>query len=176
MNVQRLFPCALLALLFCAPSLPARDRGEVFIVPLRSFEEVPAVSSNARGMLKARIDQSAGTITYELRYEGLQGDIRQAHIHFGQRGVNGGVSVFLCKTATNPDPTGLAPDCAASPAVVSGVLTSANVIGPAGQGIAATEFAELVRAIRSGVAYVNVHSSVFPGGEVRGQMRGHGDH
>jgi hypothetical protein len=40
----------------------------------------------------------------------------------------------------------------------------------AGQGIAAGDFAELVRAIRAGKAYVNVHSSVFPGGEIRGQL------
>lgn len=96
--------------------------------------------------------------------------MRQAHIHFGQHGVNGGVSVFLCQTATNADPTGLAPTCPASGSV-SGLLHTANVIGPAAQGLSAGEFAELVAAIRAGVAYVNVHSSTFPGGEVRGQFR-----
>jgi hypothetical protein len=163
-----------IASLSSAFSVAARD--EIVIMPLRGFEEVPAVSSAARGFFKARINESAGTITYELRYEALQGDIRQAHIHFGQRGVNGGVSVYLCQTATNVDPTGLAPACGPAPATVTGTLTSANIIGPAGQGIAATEFAELLRAIRAGVAYVNVHSSVFPGGEVRGQARGSGHH
>jgi hypothetical protein len=53
---------------------------------------------------------------------------------------------------------------------VSGVLTQANMIGPAGQGIEPAEFAEIVAAIRAGVAYVNVHSSVFLGGEIRGQL------
>ena len=53
---------------------------------------------------------------------------------------------------------------------MSGVLTANNVIGPAGQGISAGEFAELVRAIRHGVAYVNVHTATFPSGEVRGQL------
>lgn len=81
--------------------------------------------------------------------------------------------VFLCQSATHPDPTGLAPMCGPAPARVSAVLTAANVVGPAGQGVAAGEFAELVRAIRAGAAYVNVHSSTFPGGEVRGQL-GHG--
>jgi CHRD domain len=175
MNVHALLPCALLcAALHAAPAV-ARD--DVVFVPLRSYQEVPAVSSAARGFFKARIREGAGTIAYELSYEGLQGDIRQAHIHFGQRSVNGGISVYLCQTATNPDPTGLAPVCGASPATVTGTLTAANVIGPAGQGIAASEFAELVRAIRAGVAYINVHSSAFPGGEIRGQMRGFGhDH
>jgi hypothetical protein len=45
-----------------------------------------------------------------------------------------------------------------------------HVIGPAGQGIAAGEFAEIVRAIRAGRAYANVHSTKFPGGEIRGQI------
>jgi CHRD domain len=175
MNVHAALPCVLL--LGALSAAPAVARDDIVFVPLRSYQEVPAVSSAARGFFKARLRDGAGTIAYELSYEGLQGDIRQAHIHFGQHSVNGGISVYLCQTATNPDPTGLAPTCGASPATVTGTLTAANVIGPAGQGIAATEFAELVRAIRAGVAYVNVHSSVFPGGEVRGQMRSFGhDH
>lgn len=136
---------------------------------LRGYEEVPSVSSPARGQFSARIDEAAGTIDYELQYAGLQGEIRQAHIHFGQRGVNGGVSVFLCQTAVNADPSGLSPACPQS-GRVAGVLRAANVLGPAGQGIAAGEFAELVAALRAGAAYVNVHSSVFPAGELRGQF------
>ena len=161
----------LAALVLCA--VPALALAETVIVPLRSFEEVPSVSSPAQGRFRADINENAGTIDYQLSYSGLQGEVRQAHIHFGQRGVNGGVSVFLCQTATNPDPTGLAPTCPQS-GEVSGSLQAANVVGPGGQGIAAGEFAELVAAIRAGVAYINVHSSTFPAGEVRGQARGFG--
>jgi hypothetical protein len=53
---------------------------------------------------------------------------------------------------------------------VTGTLTPANVVGPTGQGIAAGEFAEVIRAIRKGSAYANVHSTKFPGGEIRGQI------
>ncbi len=174
MNAYALLPCVLIC---SALSAPAVARDDIVFVPLRSYEEVPAVSSTAHGSFKARIREASGTIEYELSYQGLQGDIRQSHIHFGQRSVNGGISVFLCQTPTNVDPTGLAPPCGASPATVTGTLTAANIIGPAGQGIAATEFAELVKAIRAGLAYVNVHSSLFPGGEIRGQARGSGhDH
>jgi hypothetical protein len=50
------------------------------------------------------------------------------------------------------------------------------VIGPTGQGIAPGEYGELLRAIRSGVTYANVHSSKHPGGEIRAQLeRGHRD-
>lgn len=169
MNLSTLLPRALLVGALCA--VPLLARGETVIVPLRGYEEVPSVSTAARGQFRAFIDDRAGQIRYQLSYDALQGEIRQAHIHFGQRGVNGGISVFLCQTASNPDPTGLSPACAPAPATVSGTLTAANVVGPAGQGIAATEFAELVAAMRAGVAYVNVHSSLFPAGEVRGQTR-----
>ncbi|WP_190285800.1 CHRD domain-containing protein [Montanilutibacter psychrotolerans] len=149
--------------------LPTPSAAETVYVQLRSTEEVPSISSTARGAFSARISNGGGQLTYVLRYSGLQSEARQAHIHFGQRGVNGGVSVFLCQTAANPDPAGLAPTCPASGSV-SGLLTSSNVIGPAGQGLSPGEFAELVAAIRAGVAYVNVHSTTFPGGELRGQL------
>ena len=49
--------------------------------------------------------------------------------------------------------------------------------GAAGQGLAAGEFNELVRAIRAGATYVNVHTTGYPGGEIRAQLEGnkHGD-
>jgi hypothetical protein len=151
---------------------PLAASAETVRLRLIPYEEVPAISSQARGMFTADIDSRAGQIAYELEYSGLTGDVRQSHIHVGQRGVNGGISVFLCQTGTNPDPTGLAPVCPAS-GTVTGVLTMANVVGPEGQGISAGEFAELLAAMRAGVAYVNVHSSTFPGGEVRGQFDAH---
>lgn len=158
------------SLLGLSAGATAHDENEQVSLKLMSYQEVPAVSSAASGNFKARIDEAAGTIAYELSYEGLEGAVRQAHIHFGQRSVNGGISVFLCQTTFNPDPTGLAPACVLSGSV-SGTITAANVVGPSGQGIAAQEFAELVKAIRAGVAYVNVHSTKFPGGEIRAQFR-----
>lgn len=150
-----------------AVSVAAHDRNKSFRVAtvLKSIEEVPAVSSAATGFFKATIDVENETITYELSYDGIASPA-QAHIHLGQTSVNGGVSAFLCSNTGTPG----AQACPASPAVVAGTLTAADVIGPAGQGLAAGEFAELVAAIRKGVTYVNVHSALFPGGEIRGQL------
>ena len=53
---------------------------------------------------------------------------------------------------------------------MTGTVVPADVIGPAGQGIAAGEFDELVAAIRAGRTYANVHSTKFPPGEIRGQI------
>lgn len=137
---------------------------------LRGFQEVPAVSSVASGRFRATLDAASGTLSYELSYSGLEGTVTMSHIHFGQHGVNGGIMVWLCQTATNPSPIASTPVCPQSGSV-SGVVSSADVVGPAGQGIAAAEFAEMLAAIRGGVAYANVHSSKFPGGEIRGQLR-----
>jgi CHRD domain len=160
--------------LVIAASVTAHDREQRFRVAtvLKSFEEVPAISSAASGFFKATIDVENETISYELSYEGVANPT-QAHIHLGQSAVNGNVSVFLCSnTGTPPGAT----PCPASPAVVTGTLTAANILGPSGQGIAPGEFAELAAAIRKGVTYVNVHSEQFTGGEIRGQLDRHDRH
>jgi hypothetical protein len=128
------------------------------------------VSSTASGAFEATIDDSADTIEYTLSFQDLEGTVTQSHIHFGQRSVNGGISAWLCETATNPSPSASTPACPAPGGTVSGTITPLEVVGPAGQGIAAGEFEELVAAIRAGRAYANVHSSKFPGGELRAQL------
>ena len=166
--LPRVAAIAGIALLGCAGSVLAH--ADELETKLKGYQEVPAVSSAASGRFKAVIDKASNTIRYEVSYSGLEGDVRQSHIHFGQRGVTGGVSIWLCQTATNPSPIATTPHCPQS-GTVTGVVSAAEVVGPAGQGIAATEFAEIVAAIRAGVAYVNVHSSKFPTGEIRGQLR-----
>jgi hypothetical protein len=136
---------------------------------LSSFQEVPSVSSSASGTFRAKIDEAAETISWELSYTGISTAVQQAHIHFGQSGVNGGVSAFLCTNLGNGPVGTLA--CPQGGGDLSGVITPTSVVGPGVQGITAGEFAELVAAIRSGVAYANVHSAAFPGGEIRAQIK-----
>jgi hypothetical protein len=138
-----------------------------FKAKLDGYKEVPAVSSNGSGLLRIMIDDDAQTITYELSYGGLNAPAIAAHIHFGQKSVNGGVSAFLCSGGDKP----ACPAGTGAKESVSGVIDAADVIGPAAQGIAAGEFDELVRAIRAGVTYGNVHTTAHPGGEIRNQLR-----
>ena len=95
--------------------------------------------------------------------------VTQAHIHIGQKGVNGGISVFLCSNLD--DPSAGTQACPAGDAEITGTITAASVIGPTTQGIAAGQFDAFLAAARAGVAYVNVHSVTFPGGEIRGQIK-----
>ena len=133
------------------------------------LEAAPAaISTTASGSFEARIEDSS--IEYTLTYSGLEGTVTQAHIHFGQRGVSGGISAWLCGTGAAPGPTGT-PTCPGpNGGTISDAIGPADVIGPSGQGIAAGEFGELIAAIRSGRAYANVHSSKFGPGEIRGQI------
>ena len=105
--------------------------------------------------------------TSRLSFRDTTGTVTQAHIHLGRTAVNGGIIAFLCSNL--PDPPAGTPACPAE-GEVTGTITPAGIIGPSGEGIAAGEFDELVTAIRAGAAYVNVHTTTFPGGEIRGQI------
>jgi hypothetical protein len=152
-------------------------QAETIHATLTGIEEVPVVSTLARGEFRATINRGDQSIDFELRYSGLQGTVQQGHLHVAQPSVNGSIVVWLCETATPfLDPTGLAEPCQpgqATEAVIKGTITSANVItgSMAGQQLTAGDLAEVIRAMRAGAVYVNVHTNLSPGGEIRGQIR-----
>lgn len=143
---------------------------------LNGYEETPsAVSTTGNGTFNARISNDESRIDWELSYADLEGAVQQAHIHFGQKSVTGPISVFLCTNLGN-GPAGTQP-CPAPPATISGTIVAADVTSLAAErGIAAGELEELIRAIRAGATYVNVHSTRWPGGEIRSQINGNSGH
>ena len=172
---RRIFLASLMLLITAAVVLPNGIK-EIKAL-LIGYEEVPAVSTGAGGELRARISNDETSISYQLSYSDLEGNVTQSHIHLGQPGVNGGISVWLCSNlASPPTPPGVQP-CPPPPATITGTLTAADVVGPAGQGIDPGQFSELIQAIRARSTYVNIHSTKWPGGEVRSQIDpGKGDH
>ena len=164
---------AALALTAAGPS--GHDDERRLRADLTGYEEVPSVSTLATGEFLARISRDEQSIEYVLRYRGLQGVVTQSHIHIAQLSVNGSIVIWLCQTDTNKDPTNLSGQCPAgkeTDAVVTGKITSANVIAGsmAPQQLTAGDLAEVIRAIRAGAAYANVHTDLSPGGEIRGQI------
>jgi CHRD domain len=142
---------------------------------LTGYEEVPAISTTGNGSFKAKIDRNGQQISYRLSYAELEGTVTQAHIHIGQRAVNGKIAAFLCSNLPSPPPG--TPACPAAPGTVEGTIEAADVLDTttpppetAGQGIEAGAFGELVDAIRAGVTYANVHTTKWPGGEIRAQL------
>ena len=145
------------------------DRGDLLRAQLISFNQVPSVLTKSAGSFLARINED-GTISFALSYANMTSQVVQAHIHFGASKTNGGVMVFLCG--------GAKPACPAS-GTITGTLTAADVsVLPATngdsvipQGIQPGDLAGLLDAIRSGNSYVNVHTTIFPNGEIRGQVQ-----
>lgn len=168
MSSQR-FRLALVALaVMMTPGLLlAVDSGGKLSTKLRPIEEVPALSSLVGGVFNATISDDNTHISYTFSYKLVTPT--QAHIHFAQAGVNGGIMIFLCSNLGN-GPAGTQA-CPAAPAVISGTIEADDVIGgAAAQGIAVGNFAAALKAMRAGVAYVNLHSPTYPGGEGRGQL------
>ena len=165
-----------------AAAATAGDRSGDFKTNMTGYEEVPALSTPGNGHVDVKVAKDGESLQFELRYRALETAVTQSHIHFGQKAVNGGIVIFFCSNLGN-GPAGT-PPCPVLPAgetaTVTGTRTAADMFGgAAGQGIAPGEFEELVRALRAGVAYANVHTDGHPGGEIRGQFdregRGHDD-
>ena len=154
---------------------------------LRGFlvgtQEVPVVMTSGHGTFDATISKDETSISYELTYEDMQSTVTQAHIHLGQPNVNGGIVVWLCgnPSATITPPAGTQ-TCPPS-GTITGTILAANVNGPPAQGVTSGEIGQLIEAIRDGNTYVNVHTVVSPGGEIRSQIEpgngkdhNHGNH
>ncbi len=128
---------------------------------LTGFQQVPSILTTGTGTFHATL--GASSLTFTLSYSNLSGSATGAHIHFAQRGVNGAIFVFFCG--------GPKPACpAGTSGTLMGTITAADVAAVPAQGITAGSFADLVRILRSGDAYVNVHTANFPGGEIRAQV------
>src|SRR5437899_5795461 len=174
----RLLPLLFILPLVAVPAMAGDDDhdGRHLHAQLIGFQEVPAVSTVASGDLKATIARDEQSIEYELTYSGLQGTVQQAHIHVAQRSVNGSIVIWLCGTAGFAGPAGT-PTCPQSGTVGPRTVAAADVVAGsiASQQLAAGEFNEVIRAIRAGVAYANVHTNLSTGGEIRGQIRANDD-
>jgi len=157
---------AILAVAVAGFASVASGHGEKqsFKATLGGFQEVPAVSTTGTGEFRMRVGSDGTTLEYELTYSGLTGTASAAHIHFGQKGVDGDVAAFLCGGGDKPA-------CPTPEGTVTGVIDTADVVGPADQGIDPGEFEELLHAVRHRLTYVNVHTLEFPDGEIRGQVK-----
>ena len=135
---------------------PAVDEATMFSAWLSCDEALFAVETDAIGRFRARLND-AGT---ELEYQVLVGRIRgvtAAHIHCAPFGEGGAVGVTLFDGGPVD--------------IRNGVLAAGSIASPdVGNGCGWESFDDVLAGLRSGDTYVNVHTEVWPGGEIRGQI------
>jgi hypothetical protein len=129
------------------------------------------IITDGTGTLTATINDDA-TITYTLTYSNLSTPVTQAHIHIGATKITGGISIFFCTNLGNgPAGTPACPNNATNSGTVTHTVSAADVVGPTGQGVGVGDLRNALRAIASGVAYANIHTTAHPAGEIRGQIK-----
>ncbi len=123
---------------------------------LDGAQEVPAVNTQATGLVSIQVTDT-GQIKFKLTVGNIQ-DVTAAHIHVGDRGVNGGVAATLFAPQTPVD-------VGAQRTLVRGTLDDGDILAPGGGSVAA-----LLTQLRASNGYVNIHTTGNPTGELRGQI------
>ena len=131
-----------------------------FTAHLSGGNEVPANDSPGQGQVIFRLNEDGTEMYYKLIVANIE-NVRAAHIHCAAEGVNGPVVVPLYGAPTTGVYNGI---------LAEGIITDANVNGLTCIG-GEKSLDAVVELIRSGNAYVNVHTTLLPGGEIRGQVR-----
>ena len=107
-----------------------------FKAVMSAGQEVPFVSSDAKGTFRAELSDDGTSFSYTLDYEGFEGTVTQSHIHIAQPFASGGISVWLCKTAAVTPPAAVPADtpiCGAPGGdgpEAEGTISAEDVIGP----------------------------------------------
>ena len=160
-NVGFLAITALAVSMLAAPA--AHSQTERFSASLSGAPEVPPINTAGTGNFEMTIQP--GAINFSLSFADLSSTLTVAHLHFAPSKVAGGVMIFLCGGGNQPA-------CpAATSGTITGTITAANVTGPGGQGITAGDLDSALAAVRDNLSYANMHTTIFPGGEIRGQVR-----
>jgi hypothetical protein len=154
----------------------ASPHTEQFHAVFSGFNEVGALNAESgailsagRATLELKLDRVNQTLSFVLNYSDLSTPVTQAHIHFGKKHMAGEVMVFFCSNLTSA-PAGTQP-CPANGGTVTGTISAVNVLAIAGQNVPAGDFQALIDALESDTAYANIHTTSFPAGEIRGQVR-----
>jgi hypothetical protein len=167
--MKKLLACALVAL--AAASLPAGAQVMTFTGSFSGDQENPPTPSLGTGSVTVTMDTLAHTLFIDASFAGLSSPTTAAHIHccLVEPAVNVGVATTL-------------PSFPGFPAGVTGgsytntfdtTLAStfnAGFITNFGGGTVAGAEAALFAGLFAGDAYFNIHTSAFPGGEIRANL------
>ena len=126
-------------------------------------ETTPGATEATQGQGQAtfKLSDDGKSISYKLNVANIE-NVTQAHIHNAAAGSNGGIVVWLDPSAP---PAQLSPG-RSDGTLNEGTITKANLVGT----MAGKELSVLLAEIVAGRTYVNVHTTQFPPGEIRGQI------
>jgi len=170
MNLRSTFILTAVALMAVATPTTFTARAvhddTTFRARLSGFGEVPPKLVNGNGRFTGTLSEDGTSISWTLKWTGLSGPAGAAHIHFGQAQVNGGVFVFFCGGGGRP----ACPDGPDHSGEVTGTWTATDILPVAAQNLTAGDFAGVLRILRAHEGYANIHTTLFPAGEIRGQV------
>ena len=162
-----------LALIFSAsmliPLSSAAATVTVFNATLDGLQEVPANASPGTGFAIVTIDDAALTMQVQAFFSGLIGNTTASHIHCcAPVGSNAGIATQTPSFFNFP----LGVQSGAMNQTFDMTLASSYRAGfiTANGGTTASAFVALTTGMAAGNAYFNIHTVVYPGGEIRGQL------
>lgn len=151
----------IVAFLFLFIPLIAASGAATFHANLSGKNQSPAIDTPAHGRATFTLGKSGRTLSYRLYVTDIE-NVSMAHIHIGGPGKEGPVAVWLYPS----HPPAQVKKGKFTGNLASGVITASKLQGP----LKGKTIADLVQEIKSGDAYVNVHTVQHPAGEIRGQI------
>lgn len=132
-----------------------KSRDNNFTTSLKGHHEVPAVPTKATGQVIVKISKDENFVYYKLIVSNLE-NVFAAHFHMGVEGENGSVVAFLF-AGNVAEQNGI---------LAEGIITAEDLIGP----LEGRSLEEFIKQIEVGGIYVNVHTTKYPSGAIRGQL------
>jgi hypothetical protein len=139
-------------------SAQAQAQTYTFTADLSGGNEVPPVTTGAGGTATITLNATAGTVSWVIDVYNLPSGVTAGHIHAGADNVAGPVVINFNPTANQSNDFR-----------ISGTANLTDLTARAAQGINSPQ--DFIQMMLNEDAYVNVHSQVNPGGEIRGQLR-----
>jgi len=143
--------------IFLTASL-GRAASDAFKAKLSGSEVMPAVMTKATGDAEFKLSKDGKEITYILNVKDIE-NVSAAHIHAGKKGESGAPVAPLFM---GPKKEG-----EFSGELAKGTITDKDLVGK----LAGKTMGDLIKLMKEGGAYVNVHTAKNPAGEIRGQIK-----
>lgn len=129
-------------LVLVATAAPVHAGKKHFISVINGGQEVPSNAVNGQGVAFLTFDPDTDMLCYSITYSGLTGTEQDGHIHGpASPGVDASILFSIVPPLSSPKNGCVGP------------LTNDNA-----------------SALKKGQLYLNIHTDLFPGGELRGQI------